>query len=112
VVHDEHASAPRIDRQGKGRQPHGHRAQDAPAHGVQQDHRIAARADEDALRGLVYGSLAGAIVGGFVIGVPNGLIGVYLSTDYQLSLVLYRIHIEALYNTGILGGGVVCAGGH
>ena len=38
-----------------------------------------------------FGSLAGAIVGGFVIGVVNSLIGAYLSTNYQLSLVFLLI---------------------
>jgi branched-chain amino acid transport system permease protein len=38
-----------------------------------------------------FGSLAGAIVGGFIIGVLNSLIGAYLSTNYQLSLVFLLI---------------------
>src|ERR671932_474717 len=38
-----------------------------------------------------FGSLAGAIMGGFVIGVVTSLIGAYLSTNYQLSLVFLLI---------------------
>jgi branched-chain amino acid transport system permease protein len=41
-----------------------------------------------------FGSLAGAIVGGFVIGVLNSLISAYLSTNYQLSLV-FLLEIDA-----------------
>src|SRR5918911_583633 len=40
-----------------------------------------------------FGSLAGAIVGGFIIGVVNSLIGAYLSTNYQLSLVFLLIFV-------------------
>ena len=52
-----------------------------------------------------FGSLAGAIVGGFIIGVVNSLIGAYLSTNYQLSLVFLLI-VVILYvrPQGLFGG--------
>jgi branched-chain amino acid transport system permease protein len=43
-----------------------------------------------------FGSLAGAIVGGFLIGVASNLIAAYISTNLQLTLIFVFI-VALLY---------------
>jgi branched-chain amino acid transport system permease protein len=43
-----------------------------------------------------FGSLAGAVVGGFLVGVISSLVGAYLSTNYELSIIFLLI-VVVLY---------------
>ena len=38
-----------------------------------------------------FGSLAGAVVGGFLVGIISSLVGAYLSTNYELSIIFLLI---------------------
>jgi len=38
-----------------------------------------------------FGSLAGAVVGGFLVGIVSSLVGAYLSTNYELSIIFLLI---------------------
>ena len=43
-----------------------------------------------------FGSLAGAVVGGFLIGVASNLIAAYVSTNLQLTLI-FAVIVAVLY---------------